>query len=793
MIFTAVRRYLINIAGPAGTLLILDDLQWAGPDALDLLAFLVRTRAIESPTDVSPHAALRVLGAYRTSEIQSGHPLENLIVDLAHDERVSLHELVRLTEGEARSLATNLVGSAPNAEQWITDAAPRAGGIPFYLVNFAQAFRPGVEAAPLADDDDAFARELKTPWLVTATIRRRLSSLPPNAQETVALAAIIGRVAPLELLRLTLQSSGDDLATSLEAACRAQLLEEAGSTVAAYRFTHDLIRETVFASLSRARQALLHRTVADTLEQLPAPVRARHVAALADHLMKAGEPGRALPYVLLAGDQAEAAYAHGEAERHFRMAASLAMELGDQTREAEALEKLGGAIHLLGRHVEAASGWQGALRDYQDLHDQLGELRALAGLLLSQAEVGREKLDETVALARTVLARIEPPDISTITSDLGSALAATHSNIGWMLWTSGYYDDAQTELWQAVGLACAANDEAELALAQFRLLIAGGLEQTAEAFEETLALAERSGQTTVVVTSHNMAGFMYKESGDFARGLAHQEQAIVAAERRRDLRHLAWQLKNFAIFLFDYGDWQRMREVFARADAIMGEADRYFGETWQSPDMPIYRGIFALAEGREEEGRRLLEEVLERMAPVTPATGVLDPICRLAEADLLAGDAKQARGRITTLLGDPHPDPADTDLGSARLLLAWAEGALGEESLAEARVAALLAVASPLFRVDVLRIQGLLASKQGHWEEAAEALEEAVESAHAMPFPYAELKTLWVYGQLHAAKGEPEQARSKYKRALAICDRLGERMYGAHIESDLETLATQMN
>ena len=37
----AVARYLANMAGPAGTLLVLDDLQWAGPDALDLLTALV--------------------------------------------------------------------------------------------------------------------------------------------------------------------------------------------------------------------------------------------------------------------------------------------------------------------------------------------------------------------------------------------------------------------------------------------------------------------------------------------------------------------------------------------------------------------------------------------------------------------------------------------------------------------------------------------------------------------------------------------------------------------------------
>ncbi|MBV9282576.1 MAG: AAA family ATPase, partial [Chloroflexi bacterium] len=46
----AVVRFLANVAGPAGTLLLLDDLQWAGVDALDLLALLARTSA--RPGDV---------------------------------------------------------------------------------------------------------------------------------------------------------------------------------------------------------------------------------------------------------------------------------------------------------------------------------------------------------------------------------------------------------------------------------------------------------------------------------------------------------------------------------------------------------------------------------------------------------------------------------------------------------------------------------------------------------------------------------------------------------------------
>ena len=58
MIFAAVRRFLANVAGPSGTLLLLDDLQWAGADALDLLTVLARSR------DQPP---LRLVCAYRNN------------------------------------------------------------------------------------------------------------------------------------------------------------------------------------------------------------------------------------------------------------------------------------------------------------------------------------------------------------------------------------------------------------------------------------------------------------------------------------------------------------------------------------------------------------------------------------------------------------------------------------------------------------------------------------------------------------------------------------------------------
>src|SRR5262249_50588277 len=97
LMFAAVERYLSNIAGPAGTLLVLDDLQWAGVDALHLLTRLIRGTGTRR---------LRILGAYRSTDVLPGHPLSILVADLAREELASRLELGPLKRRDAAALAS---------------------------------------------------------------------------------------------------------------------------------------------------------------------------------------------------------------------------------------------------------------------------------------------------------------------------------------------------------------------------------------------------------------------------------------------------------------------------------------------------------------------------------------------------------------------------------------------------------------------------------------------------------------------------------------------------------------
>jgi hypothetical protein len=54
-----------------------------------------------------------------------------------------------------------------------------------------------------------------------------------------------------------------------------------------------------------------------------------------------------------------------------------------------------------------------------------------------------------------------------------------------------------------------------------------------------------------------------------------------------------------------------------------------------------------------------------------------------------------------------------------------------------------------------------------------------------MPYPHAEAKALYIYGLLHMAQCEHQQAPSRFEAVLAICGRPGERLNADHTEQAL--------
>ena len=123
------------------------------------------------------------------------------------------------------------------------------------------------------------------------------------------------------------------------------------------------------------RRVRLHLLAAEALERLPEAAREKRAAELAWHFLQADEGRRALPYAMVAGDQAEAVFAHTEALRHYRTALELAHAVDDRRREAEALEKLGVVLRLGMQYDQARDVLERAADTYRAVDDPEGEAR----------------------------------------------------------------------------------------------------------------------------------------------------------------------------------------------------------------------------------------------------------------------------------------------------------------------------------------------------------------------------------------------------------------------------------
>ncbi|MBE2319603.1 protein kinase [Solirubrobacter sp. CPCC 204708] len=257
--FDAVARRLAE----RPTVLILDDLHWAAPSTLQLLAHVLEEPgellilATATPGHRLPAAERLTLGGLERRELSA------FVEALGEREPENLHE--------------------------------RTGGNPFFARETLRA-----DGLPVSIRD---------------VVSRRLASLSEPTRAALTVAAVIGHDFRLDVL----ETLAEHALEAVEEAS-AQGLVRDGEAVDHFRFAHALVRETLAGDMSNARRTRLHRSIGEALERTPgitAAELARHFFA-ARHL----DPQRAFTYELRAAHEAE----HEAAVLHYRHARELRPE-----------------------------------------------------------------------------------------------------------------------------------------------------------------------------------------------------------------------------------------------------------------------------------------------------------------------------------------------------------------------------------------------------------------------------------------------------------------------------------
>ncbi|MCW2544516.1 MAG: hypothetical protein JWM40_2068 [Frankiales bacterium] len=332
-LFEAIASWLCAVSEPAGVVLVLDDLHWATRPTLVLLQHVLHA---------TPQAKLLIVGTYRDTDVDRKHPLFGLLADLRRQAGVSRLALTGLDAEGVQELVAHAAGHEldENGRQLAEVVHRETEGNPFFVGEILRHLRE-TGAIFVRDDrwvSDLTASELGIPEGIREVVGRRLDRLSEEANAALSMAAVVGRDFDLATVTTATDLDEEVVETGLDHAVRARLIEETG--VGEYRFSHALVRSTLYDELRATRRARMHARVAAAVEEH----RPGDVAVLAHHLVQAGASGdldKAVRYLMLAGAEAMEQLAHDRAVDYY----SQALELLDGTTDRDA-ERCGVSVHL---------------------------------------------------------------------------------------------------------------------------------------------------------------------------------------------------------------------------------------------------------------------------------------------------------------------------------------------------------------------------------------------------------------------------------------------------------------
>jgi tetratricopeptide (TPR) repeat protein/DNA-binding XRE family transcriptional regulator len=758
LVFAAVKRFLAQVSGPEGALLVLDDLQWAGSDGLDLLSSLVRS---------AEPGGVRVIGAYRDTEVAVHSPLHGLLADLAQAGLVDQIALAGLSDRESARVVGQLLSDADTS--WIEGIVRRAGGVPFFLMSLAQSIQTESLDAPLPDT---------LPWDLTESLRRRTASLTAEGQTVLGVAAVVGRDVTVPLLQAVTDLPEDALVTALEAACGARLLEETGTT---YRFVHDVILEVVEAELSMARRTVVHRRIAEALERQDDETP---VERLAYHYVRADIPDKAVRYLELAGDRAAEQCANRVAEDYYREALERMERLRRADDVARVGEKLGLVLYRIGKYDAALALLEAAAAIYRAANDWTGLVRVTAGIGWAYAQRGTPA--EGIAPLRALLQQLDqhaaPPPVREL-----------HCALGLSLFYTGQYDEALAACERAIDLAPDAGVERTGILAEwlrmYLLILLGRLGAARQAGQETLPRAEALGDWLCLSMGHRYLAELHILCGELDMAQEHVTRSMASATALGAPAQISLALTYQGWIGLLRGEWPAARTALEQALALSNQLDGRLPATHTL----FHLGRLHLAEGDWATGASVAGEAAALARRGSDLQGLRWASGVLAEIEIVEGRAEAASARLVPLLD--RPGLQECDVTMLLPVLAWAQLELGQVDEAAETVEQALTRARPeemrLVLVEALRVQALVAIRRERWTDARRDLGEGLALAQEITHPYAEARLLQVDGQRHAGQGEWDQAQVRLEAALTIFRRSGAVADARRVEQALSELTTR--
>jgi DNA-binding SARP family transcriptional activator len=833
-LFEAVARLLDALAASGPLVLLLDDLHWLDGASLDLLRYLGAywkghgSRVLLLLTARGEELEFNPQLSTQLSDLGRDVPITQVPLEaLSQAETMQLVQAI-VEEGErsetsragSASVEINPASTSPSPQVALGEFLfEQTGGQPLYLLETLKLLRERQWLMPQMDAHGAWRLELVVdlaeslahepsrrtllPASVRSLILARLAKLRPPTQQLVRACAVLGQEASAQLL---LQVAGLEAQVGVEALEEAEVLgilhavaaeRQGGGCPGRYHFTHALIRDVVYTELGEARRQLLHQRALAKLESEGA-----RAAELAYHAHLSGQSEAAYRYSVQAGDEAVAVFAVEDAIVYYEQAHSLLQVQTPWLATPSATE----VAHLyasLGQAYASLSAWGKAQEAYEELlaYARQRQLSSLVSITLNHLTILALQQSYDKPKARALLE--EAWRVAEASHDL-HALAETEWNLAQV--TTIVWADPKGALphgEHALVLARESGDQELEARSLYSLgaihVIGGDFEKTISCLQAALALYDaplrsEPGASRELSVPHLLIGapltqpLTNRATGAFCWALlvlgqvnAGQVQNSIGSGRMA--LALSKESKNIWTYIYSthcltYG----LLEAGAYEEALLLMQQTLALARTLPPTINVYRFLTALggtyqALQQWEEAEAALQEAEAIAEALDLRSSRVSGLSQLCMNFAVARRWEEAyRYALKAIAIRKNYDAPLILMDFSRHYETEALLRAGDERQARAEVQRLGEGlgSNQRFRIPYLRSLGVLATWEGHSEQAINHLRGAAQVAADLGLPGEQWQIQAVLGREYEAGGHPARASTAFGEAARIIQGLAE-------------------
>jgi predicted ATPase/DNA-binding CsgD family transcriptional regulator len=633
-------------------------------------------------------------------------------------------------------------------------------------------------------------REVSIPHSVQDAVQQRIVRVSEAAKQVLTLAAVAGRHFDFVLLQQLTQYNEHQLLLLMKELVSAQLVVEESADQFAFR--HALTRQAIYSQLLTRECRMLHRAIAETMEQQSPVTSDLHLEDLAYHFYQAQDWQKAVDYAQRAGEKALGLYSHRAAIDYFTWALEAIDHLS--LLPAPALYRARGqAYETLGEFEQAQHDYTQALDAARKVNNRAAEWQSAIDLGFLWAERDYAQAEPWFRQALILAQSLDDPVLHARSLN---RIGNWHLNVEQPHEALRYHREALA-IFQQLHDPCGIAET--LDLLGMTSYLGGDLIRGTAYYQQAIALFEelgnREGLTSSLATLTMRASTYHTDAlitvASLAEVLPDAERAVKVAREIGQRSAESYAFLQLGLCLGSQGEYTH---ALAACQQSLHIAEEIEHRQWQTAAHAmlggVYNGLLAHRHASNHfEQALVLAQETHSLFWTRMATGYL------ASVAILLHDLAQAEKLLHAAL---NPDtPAET-MGQRMIWCASVELALaqGHPNYALEIIDRLIASAAQgtegQSSLRVLKLRGEVLAALQRPAEAETAFEAAREIARTQGVRPMHWRICIALGNLYQALGRSTEAEQAFATARSWIDELVATVTDASLRDNFLQRATAM-